>query len=263
MNALRISSRRLAAIRPQTFRSIQGAVRSNNNLSSSSSSFAGLSRTFTSTSSKWGSGSSSTGGPHVPVPSGVETLDDYGSVDNAFYDDRINKVEEPERRAFAYLMLTTVRFAYASAARLLVVKLVASLSISASAAALATADFDLSAVEYGETLTVKWRGKPIFIRKRSPEEVEKVRQVSMASLRDPETDEDRVITDEWIIVLAICPHLGCVPVSNAGDYNGWFCPCHGSHYYISGRIRKGPAPLNLEVPPYKFTDDEKVNLLIG
>merc|ERR1719464_1350020 len=185
MNALRISSRRLAAIPPQTFRSIQGAVRSNNNLSSSSS-FAGLSRTFTSTSSKWGI-SGSNNGPHVPVPSGVETLDDYGSVDNGYYDDRINKVEEPERRAFAYLMLTTVRFAYASAARLLVVKLVASLSISASAAALATADFDLSAVEYGETLTVKWRGKPIFIRKRSPEEVEKVRQVSMASLRDPET----------------------------------------------------------------------------
>merc|ERR1719464_865898 len=260
MNALRISSRRLVAIRPQTtFRSIQGAVRSNN-LSSSSSSFAGLSRTFTSTSSKWES-SGSNNGPHVPVPSGVETLDDYGSVDNGYYDDRINKVEEPERRAFAYLMLTTVRFAYASAARLLVVKLVASLSISASAAALATADFDLSAVKYGETLTVKWRGKPIFIRKRTSDEIDEVRQVSMAALRDPETDEDRVITDEWIIVLAICPHLGCVPVSNAGDYNGWFCPCHGSHYDISGRIRKGPAPLNLEVPPYKFTGDTKI--LIG
>lgn len=257
MNALRISSRRLA---PQVFRSIPGTARSNN-LSPSSSSFAaGLSRAYTTTTSTWaGDGN----GPQVPVPSGVETLDDYGSVDNAFYDDRINKVEEPERRAFAYLMLTTVRFAYASAARLLVVKLVASLSISASAAALATADFDLSAVEYGETLTVKWRGKPIFVRKRLPEEIEEVRAVPMASLRDPEIDEDRVLTDEWIIVLAICPHLGCVPVSNAGEYNGWFCPCHGSHYDISGRIRKGPAPLNLEVPPYTFMDDEKVSLLIG
>jgi ubiquinol-cytochrome c reductase iron-sulfur subunit len=189
-------------------------------------------------------------------------MDDYGSVDNGFYDDRIDKVAEPERRAFAYLMLTTVRFAYASAARLLVVKLVASLSISASAAALATADFDLSAVKYGETLTVKWRGKPIFIRKRFAEEIAEVRAVPMGSLRDPETDEDRILTDEWIVVLAICPHLGCVPVSNAGDYNGWFCPCHGSHYDISGRIRKGPAPLNLEVPPYKFMNDENTKLRI-
>jgi len=199
----------------------------------------------------------------VPVPSGVQTLDDYGSVDNAHYDDRIDKVAEPERRAFAYLMLTTVRFAYASAARLLVVKLVASLSISASAAALATADFDLSSIDYGETLTVKWRGKPIFVRKRTAAEIEEVRAVPMSSLRDPETDEDRVLTDEWVVVLAICPHLGCVPVSNSGEYNGWFCPCHGSHYDISGRIRKGPAPLNLEVPPYKFMDEENTQLLIG
>jgi ubiquinol-cytochrome c reductase iron-sulfur subunit len=207
---------------------------------------------------------SSGSGPQVPVPSGVPTLEDLGSVDNAYYDDRIDKVAEPERRAFAYLMLSGVRFAYASAARLLVVKIVASLSISASAAALATADFDLSAVEFGETITVKWRGKPIFIRRRKPEEIAEVRAVPLQHLRDPETDEDRVLNDEWIIVLAICPHLGCVPVSNAGEYNGWFCPCHGSHYDISGRIRKGPAPLNLEVPPYKFMDEpECKSLLIG
>lgn len=170
-------------------------------------------------------------------------------------------MKEPERRAFAYLMLTTVRFAYASAARLLVVKIVASLSISASAAALATADFDLSNVEYGETITVKWRGKPIFIRRRKDDEIAEVRAVPLGHLRDPETDEDRVLNPEWIVVLAICPHLGCVPVCNAGEFNGWFCPCHGSHYDISGRIRKGPAPLNLEVPPYKFIDEK--NLLIG
>jgi ubiquinol-cytochrome c reductase iron-sulfur subunit len=200
-------------------------------------------------------------GPQVPVPSGIQTLEDYGSVDNAFYADRIDKVKEPERRAFAYLMLTTVRFAYASAARLLVVKIVASLSISASAAALATADFDLSNVEFGETITVKWRGKPIFIRRRKDEEIAEVRAVPLDHLRDRETDEERVLNPEWIVVIAICPHLGCVPVSNAGEFNGWFCPCHGSHYDISGRIRKGPAPLNLEVPPYKFIDEK--NLLIG
>lgn len=201
------------------------------------------------------------GNPNVPVAKGVPSLDQLGSVDTGYYDDRIDKVREPERRAFAYLMLTTVRFAYASAARLLVVKCVASLSISASAAALATADFDLSDVEFGDTITVKWRGKPIFIRRRKPHEIEEVRAVPLSHLRDQETDEERVINPEWIIVLAICPHLGCVPVSNAGEYNGWFCPCHGSHYDISGRIRKGPAPLNLEVPPYKFLDEKF--LLIG
>jgi len=201
------------------------------------------------------------GNANVPVASGIPTLDELGSVDTGFYDDRIDKVREPERRAFAYLMLTTVRFAYASAARLLVVKCVASLSISASAAALATADFDLSDVEFGETITVKWRGKPIFIRRRKPEEIAAVRAVPLSQLRDQETDEERVLNPEWIIVLAICPHLGCVPVSNAGEYNGWFCPCHGSHYDISGRIRKGPAPLNMEVPPYKFLEEKF--LLIG
>lgn len=201
------------------------------------------------------------GNPNVPVATGVPELHELGSVDTGFYDDRIDKVREPERRAFAYMMLTTVRFAYASAARMLVVKCVASLSISASAAALATADFDLSDVEFGETITVKWRGKPIFIRRRKPHEIEEVRAVPMSHLRDQETDDERVINPEWIVVLAICPHLGCVPVSNAGEYNGWFCPCHGSHYDVSGRIRKGPAPLNLEVPPYKFIDEK--NLLIG
>lgn len=201
------------------------------------------------------------GNSNVPVPSGVEGLGDYGSVDTGFYDDRIDKVAEPERRAFAYMMLTTVRFAYASMARLLVVKCVASLSISASAAALATADFDLSDVDFGETITVKWRGKPIFIRRRLEPEIAEVRAVPMSHLRDAEADEDRVLNSEWIVVIAICPHLGCVPVSNAGEYNGWFCPCHGSHYDVSGRIRKGPSPLNLEVPPYKFMDEK--NLLIG
>jgi ubiquinol-cytochrome c reductase iron-sulfur subunit len=201
------------------------------------------------------------GSSNVPVPTGVPELHELGSVDSGFYDERIDKVREPERRAFAYMMLTTVRFAYASAARLLVVKCVASLSISASAAALATADFDLSEVDFGETITVKWRGKPIFVRRRKPEEIEEVRAVPMSHLRDEETDADRVLKDEWIILIAICPHLGCIPISNAGEYNGWFCPCHGSHYDISGRIRKGPSPLNMEVPPYKFTDEK--GLLIG
>lgn len=132
------------------------------------------------------------------------------------------------------------------------------MSATADVLALASAEFDVSDVPVGKTITVKWRGKPVFIRRRSPEEIETEASVPMAHLRDQETDEERVITPEWLIVLGICTHLGCVPISDAGEYNGWFCPCHGSHYDISGRIRKGPAPLNLEVPPYKFLSDTKI-----
>lgn len=190
-----------------------------------------------------------------------QQLSELGSVDHAFTDDRIDKVAEPERRAFAYLLLSTVRFAYASTARVLVVKFVSSMSASADVLALASAEFDLSEIEMGKTVTVKWRGKPVFIRHRTPKEISDESAVSMAHLRDQEADEDRVHKPEWLVVLGICTHLGCVPISGAGDFNGWFCPCHGSHYDISGRIRKGPAPLNLEVPPYKFVEDAKI--LIG
>jgi len=109
---------------------------------------------------------------------------------------------------------------------------------------------------------VKWRGKPVFIRNRTAAEIADAQQVDVGTLRDPETDADRVVKDQWLIALGICTHLGCVPISNAGEYNGWFCPCHGSHYDTSGRIRKGPAPLNLEVPPYKFIEND-TKLLIG
>ena len=190
----------------------------------------------------------------------VPALHELGSVDHGYEDDRIDKVAEPERRAFTYLMLSSVRFAYASAARLLVIKFVASMSASADVLALAFADFDLSNLEYGKTLTVKWRGKPIFIRRRTAEEIAIEDAVPMDHLRDQETDADRTIKQEFIVILGICPHLGCVPVPNAGDFNGWFCPCHGSHYDTSGRIRKGPAPLNMEIPPYKFIDEHTILL---
>jgi len=185
-------------------------------------------------------------------------LHELGSVDHGYEDDRIDKVAEPERRAFTYLMLSSVRFAYASAARLLVIKFVASMSASADVLALAFSEFDVSSLEVGKTITVKWRGKPVFIRRRSPQEIAVEEAVPMDILRDQEADADRTLKQEFIVVLGICPHLGCVPVSNAGDYGGWFCPCHGSHYDTSGRIRKGPAPLNLEVPPYKFMDDTTI-----
>jgi len=186
---------------------------------------------------------------------------ELGSVDHAYDTDRIDRVAEPERRAFTYLMLSSVRFAYASFARIAVVKFVSSMSATADVLALASAEFDLSEVPLGSTITVKWRGKPIFIKHRTDAEIEREAAVPMAHLRDQEADEERYERPEWLVVLGICTHLGCVPLNNAGDYGGWFCPCHGSHYDTSGRIRKGPAPLNLEVPPYKFTGD--ASILIG
>ena len=147
---------------------------------------------------------------------------------------------------------------YASALRLVVLKFLLSMSASADVLALASLEVDLTKVEVGQTVTVKWRGKPVFIRRRTPAEIEREVAVDNGELRDPQSDVERAQKPEWLVVVGVCTHLGCVPISNAGDYNGWFCPCHGSHYDTSGRIRKGPAPLNLEIPPYEFVDDNKI-----
>jgi len=138
-------------------------------------------------------------------------------------------LEEPDRRAFTYLLLSSVRFAYASTARAMVVKFVASMSASADVLAMASAEFDLTDISEGTTVTVKWRGKPVFIRHRTQAEITTEANVPMAHLRDQENDDDRVHNPKWLVVLGICTHLGCVPISDAGEYNGWFCPCHGSH----------------------------------
>ncbi|KAL9323798.1 hypothetical protein ACSQ67_008655 [Phaseolus vulgaris] len=153
------------------------------------------------------------------------------------------------------------RFAYASLVRLLVLKFVLSMSASKDVLALASLEVDLSSIEPGSTVTVKWRGKPVFIRRRTEDDIKLANSVDVLSLRDPQQDADRVKDPEWLIVVGVCTHLGCIPLPNAGDFGGWFCPCHGSHYDISGRIRKGPAPYNLEVPTYSFLDENK--LLIG
>jgi len=134
------------------------------------------------------------------------------------------------------------------------------MSASADVLALASAEFDTGAIAEGTTLTVKWRGKPVFIRHRTDTEIAGEASVDLASLRDPQSDADRAKDPKWLVILGICTHLGCVPISGAGEYNGWFCPCHGSHYDVSGRIRKGPAPLNMELPPYTL---EGTTLVIG
>ncbi|CAK9311485.1 unnamed protein product [Citrullus colocynthis] len=168
---------------------------------------------------------------------------------------------DPSKRAFAYFVLSGGRFVYASLIRLLVLKFVLSMSASKDVLALASLEVDLSSIEPGSTVTVKWRGKPVFIRRRTEDDIKLANSVDVGSLRDPQQDEERVKDPEWLIVIGVCTHLGCIPLPNAGDYGGWFCPCHGSHYDVSGRIRKGPAPYNLEVPTYTFLDENK--LLIG
>ena len=166
------------------------------------------------------------------------------------------------KRAFTYFVLTGGRFIYASALRLAVLKFVLSMTATKDVLAMASLEVDLAKIGEGQTVTVKWRGKPVFVRRRTEAEITEARDVPMSALRDPQPDDVRVINPEWLVVVGVCTHLGCVPLPGAGDYNGWFCPCHGSHYDTSGRIRKGPAPTNLEVPEYKFIKDDGT-LLIG
>ena len=168
-----------------------------------------------------------------------------------------NQGDEPNRRDFLYL--ATGAFAAIGAANI-VWPLIHQMNPDASVKALASIEVDLSAIETGQSITVTWRGKPVFIRRRTEDEIAVAREVPVADLPDPQGDADRVQKDEWLVMVGICTHLGCVPLGQAGDFNGWFCPCHGSHYDTSGRIRKGPAPKNLEVPAYEFVGDTRIKI---
>lgn len=161
-------------------------------------------------------------------------------------------------KLFTYAVVGATGALGAMAAKSSVMDLLGSLSASGDVAAQAQLEVDLSNIPEGKSVVLKWRGKPVFIRHRTADEIAEARSVPMADLRDPETDDQRVKRSQWLVMLGICTHLGCVPISEAGDYHGWFCPCHGSHYDISGRIRKGPAPLNLEIPQYEFVEDDKI-----
>ena len=145
---------------------------------------------------------------------------------------------------------------------------------SADVQALASIEVDVSGIEPGTQLTVKWLGKPVFIRRRTEAEIESARNAQLDDFIDPlarngnlgdeasAADVNRSIDEagEWLVMVGVCTHLGCVPLGDAGEYNGWFCPCHGSHYDMSGRIRKGPAPENLEVPKAVFVDENTIRL---
>ncbi|WP_341990887.1 ubiquinol-cytochrome c reductase iron-sulfur subunit [Azorhizobium sp. AG788] len=139
---------------------------------------------------------------------------------------------------------------------------VAQLQPDKSVLALSTTEVDLSPIQEGQIITTQWRGKPIFVFNRAPKDVELARAVPLNSLIDPQADQDRVKKghDNWLVVIGICTHLGCVPIGHQGNYDGWFCPCHGSQYDSSGRVRVGPAPLNLAVPPYTFVSDSKITI---
>ncbi|MDB5561792.1 MAG: petA [Hyphomicrobiales bacterium] len=131
-----------------------------------------------------------------------------------------------------------------------------------SVLALSTAEFNIAPITEGQTVTVKWRGLPVFIRHRTPKEIQEAKAVPLSELKDPATDEQRTKAghEQWLIMIANCTHLGCIPLGQSGDYDGWFCPCHGSQYDSAGRIRKGPAPKNLVLPPYKFLSDTMVQI---
>jgi len=145
--------------------------------------------------------------------------------------------------------------------------LVDSMNPAADTLALSSTEVNIAPIEPGQAITVMWRGKPVFIRRRTPEEIAEAKGVDISTMRDPQSDADRIVDgkDEWLVVVGICTHLGCVPLGQKpaevkGEYGGWFCPCHGSHYDSSGRIRKGPAPTNLKVPEYRFVNDTTIKI---
>lgn len=180
---------------------------------------------------------------------------------------------ETTRRDFLYLATGAMGAVGAAA---LVWPFVSQLQPDASVLALSSTEVDLSLIEEGQIVTVKWRGKPVFVWNRTPDDITKAKDVQVSALIDPiarnanlaadapATDENRAAEGEgrekWLVVVGICTHLGCVPIGHMGEYDGWFCPCHGSEYDSAGRVRRGPAPENLAVPPYQFVSDTKISI---
>ena len=172
----------------------------------------------------------------------------------------IEQPEEPTRRDFLYIATGAVA-AVGGAATL--VPLITQMNPDASTiAAGAPVEIDLSPIADGQIIKVFWRSKPIFIFHRTKKEIDEAKKVDVNSLPDPATDAERTKPghEQWLVVIGICTHLGCIPLAHQGEYDGWFCPCHGSQYDTAGRIRKGPAPKNLYLPPYAFLTDSKIRI---
>ena len=177
-------------------------------------------------------------------------------------DNKATVDETANRRDFLQIATYTVGGVGAGMA---VWPLVDSINPPADVLSLSSSEIDISSIKVGQSITVMWRGRPVFVRHRTDSEIEESRAVPLESLPDPASDEERTQKAEWLIMVGVCTHLGCIPngqreTDPKGDFGGWFCPCHGSHYDTAGRIRKGPAPTNLEVPPYQFLDDTTVKI---
>ncbi|KAF1816907.1 ubiquinol-cytochrome c reductase-like protein iron-sulfur subunit [Eremomyces bilateralis CBS 781.70] len=171
-----------------------------------------------------------------------------------------SKSSEGGNKVFSYFMVGSMGALTAMGAKSTVNDFLVNMSASADVLAMAKVEVDLAALPEGKNVIIKWRGKPVFIRHRTADEIKEAEGVAWESLRDPQPDSDRVQKPEWLVMVGVCTHLGCVPIGEAGDFGGWFCPCHGSHYDISGRARKGPAPLNLEIPEYSFPEEDKLSI---
>ncbi len=178
---------------------------------------------------------------------------------------------DPNRRDFLFIATGAVA---AVGTALTVWPFIHQMNPDASVLALATIEVDLAPIAEGQSITVKWRGNPVFIRHRTAQEIEEAKATDVAELKDPlarnrnlkdsepASDANRVVggNEKYIVMMGVCTHLGCVPLGQQGEYGGWFCPCHGSHYDTAGRIRKGPAPMNLEVPVYTYLSETKIRI---
>ena len=168
----------------------------------------------------------------------------------------------PKDESRRKLLTTTAYGAAGIGAACAILPFIDSMNPSSDVEALASTEVDLANIKLGEEKKVMWRGKPVSIRRRTPAEIAEAKAVDLKELRDPQEDSARVKPgkEEWLITIEICTHLGCIPIAGQGEYKGWFCPCHGSQYDTSARIRKGPAPRNLEIPPYEFISDTKIKI---
>lgn len=169
---------------------------------------------------------------------------------------------DPTKRATQYLVLASTRMMFVTFGRVCVMRFVQYWSAAADVLALSSTEVELAKIPVGTTYVAKWRGSPVFVTHRTSADINDSKaDDGSPSLRDPETDAERCPNPEWFVGLAVCTHFGCVPIAGQGGWGGYFCPCHGSHYDKAGRVRKGPAPLNLPIPPYKFLDSE--TMIIG
>jgi len=179
-------------------------------------------------------------------------------------DFRVNRlpIGHADRRPWVYFLAATTGFIWTSLIRVVACKLVHTMWPAKDVFAAGIVEVDIRPIREGQNFTVKWRNKPVFIRRRTPEMIEASKKDDplVAGMREPQTDAERCKKPEWLICIGVCTHLGCIPQPDSGNWGGYFCPCHGSHYDHAGRIRQGPAPKNLEVPPYSFIDEFTVKL---